>query len=347
MTVNMSLLSRLEKRIKSRAEGTSKFIHTGPCRSFEQLAKVLLSKFPSTAKPAESSTENAPNAASDREETDDDQHELREEISKLLTTHEGPAAGQSGSAERRVLQALQRNYSLGKDMRWFSRVFYHALSVYRLDLVESQAQHCEDLQQSDSTSSIAMLAGQASSGRCTLKFQPKYLEDALASMGGILLKESGERLEVVTTDPRIQALCDLSGPQVALVLAARRILTRDSLRPEEGDKQPRPLTFDRMWEEYRSSYKGQSSRYTQRVLVHAFDALMVMGLLRPAADHTRDGPFQYRGRDRTAYCADWNTAAARMPLQLTVDIHREVKQALEKNLLHCSTALREWGRKAN
>jgi hypothetical protein len=133
-------------------------------------------------------------------------------------------------------------------------------------------------------------------------------------------------------------------------LAARRILHRDTGKTyssnnsicQEAAELPQ-LTLHRMLHEYQTFYKG-NSRYSTRLLRHAFFDLLDTGLFRPAADHSGVGPLQYQWRDHHGDTNDVD-GVDRMPLHLTVDIHREVKRALDdNNVLHCSTALREWGK---
>jgi hypothetical protein len=213
---------------------------------------------------------------------------------------------------------------------------YSALALYRYDLVVLSQQ-------------------QQSTEKKDIRFHCKYLEEALVDMGGSLLRggfmgSTTASTTVTETDFRLQALRDLSGPQVALLLAARRILFRDSCTSRSQDEaahlQPQ-LTLKRILNEYRSSYKGQSSRYTEHILQNAFVDMLEINIFRPAMDHTGSGPFQYLHQDIPLGDHNNMDVVERMPLQMTLDIHREIKEAIDSNMLNCSTALREWGRKAN
>lgn len=318
LTSDSAIMMRLEKRIKSRAEGTAKFFLTGPCRTYQDLTNVLCSQI----------------LKGNDDDITSDAQRLKQELSEILSA--------SNSTEDRVQQRVQetlfRDYRLGKDMRWFTRVMYHALSLYRYDLVEKSTQTPENA----SNLSAVVQA-----------FHSRYLEEALIDMGGSFVKDNisaASNLAEQESDQRIQALRDLPGPQVALVLVARRILHRDSSssrNQNEAALQHQQLTLSRMLHEYQSSYKGQSASYSSRVLRNAFTELMEVGLFRPAADHTGTGPFQYQHRDDSLYSYNNMDVVERMPLHLTLDIHREVKPAIENNILNCSTALREWGRKTN
>jgi hypothetical protein len=224
----------------------------------------------------------------------------------------------STSGER-IQLVLDRNHKLGKDLRWFCRVVSCALALYRED--------CQSLlRQQNDPPNVPPLS------------QEHFLH-ALTLMNASFANESSERLvENFAVDPRMQALLDLSAPQVALVLAARRILARDALTE---DSSPKPLTLQRMLVEY-SNFRG-SHRYNDKILVNSFQGLLETDVLIPSADHTGGGPLQYR---YTLGYRDFSTLS-RMPLHLPVDMDRELEKALKNNLLSCSTALREWGKKKN
>ena len=171
-----------------------------------------------------------------------------------------------------------------------------------------------------------------------------------------------------SADLRIQTLRDLSGPLLVLVLSARRILYRDSCAQQHrsshtrGDgpnseilsattateHNPQQLTLRRMINEYQTSYKGLTSKYSVRILQKSFIELLEIGIFRPSMDHSGTVPFQYQFRDTFLYQHHNFDIIERMPLHMTLDIHYDVKYAIDNNLLwNCSTALREWGRKIN
>jgi hypothetical protein len=315
VTSHQGIMGMLEKRIRSRAEGTSRFIHFGPCPSFSALSSLLLSKFDPSA---DDSTNQEANSS---------QTSLHQQVTQILTRPTQDA----DTLESRVFNALQRDYRLGKSIRFFSRVFSMALSIYRQD--------CQ--------TQMKKIRSPRDSGDCIASpplFHAQYIFDSLMDMGSSLVTETGDRdlvlVDGVAVDPRIQALKDLSGPQVALILSARRVLARDSIREDTST----PLTLDRILEEYRT-YQGSSNRYGGHVMKKSFQDLAEMNFFRPAADHSGGGPLQYN-HDPSNLPVDLNTVG-RVPIHLTVDIHRELRKALEKNLLDCSTTLREWGRKTN
>ena len=174
-------------------------------------------------------------------------------------------------------------------------------------------------------------------------FQPHYFWQALISMNASLAHTTSTlQVENMAANPRMQALMDLSGPQVALVLSARRILARDA-QNEDDSSSPKPLTLQRMIQEYQS-YRGPN-RYPERLLTQSFWMLLETDVLRPSADHVGGAPLQY-GYSQQWYAMDQATIS-RLPLHLPVDVPRELDQALKDNLLECSTSLRDWGRKNN
>ena len=356
LTSDSAILARLEKRIKSRAEGTAQFVWTGrqPAsstrKSYEEgLAKILSGSIAVEEEKGDGDTSQAQLLR--REVTDILLG--RNTINNATTVSEDPPTDHSISAReqhQRIHEALEFEHRLGRDVRWFRRVLYHTLALYRHDLVMTQQQEKQSREdnmdeQTQTTVTVAPL-------------HPRYFEEALMDLGGSVApapttkttESSASSTAVVESDLRLQALRDLSGPQVALVLAARRILHRDTGKTgahHQQDAAPEAqLNLSRMLYEYRAFYK--SSRYTEAVLRRAFADLLETGLFRPALDHTGSGPFQYQFRDyETLYSYTNTDTVERMPLHLLLDIHREVKRAIDDNALNCSTALREWGRHTN
>ena len=287
LTCDQGTVRRLEKRIRSRAEGTSQFIDFGPCQTFDIMKKALLSKIPSG--------------------------DLQEQMRKLMET-----SREDSKEKEIVLETLQHDYRLGKDMRWFCRVIGYALALHRQD--------------------VAQMVLDNQPNECT--FNASHLLEAMTDMGASFITKDRDVVQLDgVVDPILRALCDLSGPQIALLLAARRILTREGHRDDRAGTIP--LTAERLWQE-QSSYRGMSSRYNRFQLEQALEDLCSLGLIRPAADHTGGAPFQYQLEN-----VHDKTDLERVALHLTVDVARQLGKALEDDLLQCSTALREWGRKTN
>eukprot|EP00980_Cylindrotheca_fusiformis_P031301 scaffold26138_cov220-Cylindrotheca_fusiformis.AAC.1 len=224
----------------------------------------------------------------------------------------------------KVLSTMEREFRFGKDLRWYSRVLSTALALYRCDIeVEDDF----------------------------VEFKASYLMDALVMLGASI---SDDPVESATThpdfcmvgdcavDPRLQSLLDLSKPQVTLLLAARRILTREAHREQAVTA---PLTVQRMMKEYESSFHCGALYRNEATLTSAAKQLLQRGILVPSTDHSGGGPLQYSTTQVYKMLDPYSLV--RLPLHMPLDIDRELGEALNKNLLDCSTALREWGRKIN
>jgi hypothetical protein len=223
--------------------------------------------------------------------------------------------------------AMEREFRFGKDVRWFSRVVSSALTLYRHDV---------------------LLANSGATTKPPPTFQPHHMLDALVMMGASISDDSHATsatqqpnlclVDDCAVDPRLQALLDLSKPQVALLLCARRILAREDQRENEQV----PLTLQRMFQEYQSFRRG-TVKHTS--LHSAAMALLERGLLVPSMDHSGGGPLHYHVS--YSYKTLDPYSLSRLPLQLPMDIERELGEALNRNVLDCSTALRDWGRKVH
>jgi len=352
LTADSAIMTRLEKRIKSRAEGTAKFMVTGPCPNYQtDLVPILLDSVVDLKETGinEEPGVNTTNTSSSSS-TNVQAQQLRQELSQLLlkSTATTNDHDYDDDPAQIIYETLELEHRVGKDVRWFRRVLYHALASYRHDLLVQQQQQRRRRQQSSNDASEP------------LSLTARYFEEALLDLGGSIPRQklttssnkssnnNNNKNAVVESDLRLQALRDLAGPQVALVLAARRILHRDASKTashhnNESAEQPQ-LTLHRILHEYQAFFKG-NSRYTGPMLRRAFQDLLETGLVRPAADHTGLGPFQYMLRDNNNEA--YSQSVDMEPLHLTVDIHREVKGAIDEDAFNCSTALREWGKHTN
>ena len=195
------------------------------------------------------------------------------------------------------------------------------------------------------------------------KFKAEYFIQALAMTGSLCLtdsqaisatKQSNLCLEQgVAVDPRLQAsLLDLSQSQVALLLAAKRILAREAHLEHSvgltGETAAAavlaPLTLQRMIHEYQSFRRGIQS-YSDELLKEAAHQLLERGVLVPSLDHSGAGPMQYHISFSFETLDPYSLS--RLPLHFPTDLNRELDEALKQNLMNCSTALNEWGRKTN
>ena len=143
MTSDLTTVSKLEKRVQSRAEGTSKIIYFGHDGSYGDLAESLLGKF-----------RGPPEAAGEDGDDRDERNamlDVRDEVEVVLRG--GKSGGGRGNREGHegeidgfalVRRVLQRNYELiGSDMRWVCRVFDVALGLLASDIDECMHQHTE------------------------------------------------------------------------------------------------------------------------------------------------------------------------------------------------------------
>lgn len=225
---------------------------------------------------------------------------------------------------RKVWSTMDRELRFGKDVRWFCRVLSTALAFYRKD-VESEERRPQ--------------------------FNARHLVDALVMLGASISDDTADsatnhpNLCLVgnnAVDPRMQALLDMSKPQVALLLAARRILKREAHREQAVTA---PLSVQRMIKEYESSFRRGALYRNEAILVSAAKQLLQRGILVPSTDHSGGGPLQYSISQ--VYKTLDPFSLVRLPMHMPLDIDRELGEALNRNLLDCSTALREWGRKIN
>lgn len=213
---------------------------------------------------------------------------------------------------------LEHEFRIGKDVRWFCRVVLGALSLFRHDVTMADV---------------------------TPNFGPHHLLEAIAMQGVSISNDDGtSKLDSFgigerAMDLRFQALLDLPQSQVALLLAARRILTREAHREQAVTA---PLTIQRMLNEYTTSFRRGRSDSS---LVPAAKQLLQQGLLIPSAEHSGGAPLQYSLSSKYKNLDPYSLV--RLPLHLPIEIDRELGEALNKSLLDCSTALREWGRKVN
>ena len=303
ITCHNGTMSLLEKRIRSRAEGTTRFIYFGPCASWQDWVEIVGKQL----------------------QTDDGESSrnlVHDEWMSLVTLNPNEVIQRE---RQQVLDCLRRSFNLGYSVRWLFRVLSTALLLYRHDLKYGSGP--------TDGGGITAKVGSSSFQSCLMQ--------SLASNSGPFLTASGEKdlilVDNLAVNDRIQALRDLSGPQLAIVLASRRILVRDSHRENTV-----PLTFDRIMEEYKS-YKGNSNRYSRRILWVSFRDLLDSGLIRPGTDHSGTVPLQYNMDD--SFLDLSAPTVGKIPLHLNLDIHRELQKAIDQKLLDCSAALQEWGKK--
>ena len=337
----LTTTSSYEKRVRSRAQGTSKVIYfncgedkdaTNTSRVlYGTLVEVLLSNF-DIHMGREGSLEAG----------------FLEELKKRLKTYLLPQSltesqqsqqGQSAIDEKemdrkyRIHDIFMINRELGKPTRWFCRVISLALTLYVATVQEMMQEENK-----------------------IPDFDESYLIEGLSVMGadvflleqipGVSDREGGEdqdHLSIIT--PNIQDLMDLSSSQAAVLLSATRIMKRDV--QSEDDKVPtKALTYERIRREYESYFVAQgkssgSDRYDEVIFFKAFLQILYK-IFFPAKDHTGVGPNQYYFSKKLSEMR--HEMLKKTPLHVSVDIERDVMKALAANKLKCSAALKDWAK---
>jgi hypothetical protein len=365
MTTELTAVTRLEKRVQSRAEGTSKLIYFGHNKDYDDLVKCVIGKF------------YTPPASCDSDVDEyNEQHamlEIREDVETILRGG-GKLDGNLDNSDEDddeindftlIQRVFQRNYNLkGSDMRWVCRVFEVALGLLASG-IDERIHHCIESNSDDPQSQEEYVS--------TPKLTPSHVAQALAIMSaslddisdsigppgiptrstlelirwGQLIGDPNHYSCLVGTHSRLLALLGLSGPQVAVLLAARRIEARDG--SAEGNKQPKslPLTYQRIQDEYATSfvasgrYTISSDRYPLHVLHRSCTELMELGIICLKKQMCGGGALQYGHNDVLCCGSD----ISNLPLHVNVEWDLEFVSILKAGLLQCSTALREWGMK--
>ncbi|KAL3801542.1 hypothetical protein HJC23_000980 [Cyclotella cryptica] len=384
LTTNLSTVSKFEKRVLSRAEGTSKFIYFGRMSQYDDLVEGLLMAFHS---PLDSLLAKSGDDEKEYPESEA-MMELRKDVEYILRGgdryhEEDNEVDDDYSIVRRV---IERNYEVrDMDMRWFCRVLDVALGLLASDIESSKMSYMQSLSDDVERSHNA-------EDPANVKLTPSHFAIALNALGasicdtmrtrrpgipssdslmlirwGKLLGDPNHYSTVVGNEPRLRALLDLSGPQVAVLLAAQRILARDdslyttedavdSFRKQGAHGSSRtiakfaaPLSYQRIHDEYTTSfvasgrYTTSSDRYPSHILRRAFIDLLELDLIRLKKDHSGGGPLQYE------HCDVLSTGATitHLPLLVNLQMEEEFMGLLIAGVLHCSTALREWGMKTS
>ena len=381
MTSQLSTVGTFEKRVRSRAEGTSKIIYFGRPSSYETMVSMLSSKFD-----VDFRTEGEAKKSC-RRLGDQLKHIMQPTVRRRMIDVD------EENEDARVRAMLKRNYQLGKDVRWFCRVLTVALSLLAEGCARSSLQNDNEAA-SPNAGDLVGRTEDDSSSKAAPKLTSRYILEALMTMGGMVKTEedvasaitmsstgrssltSASRGGSSTTigrggstadygpfdkngrtfaqagwdDPRIQELLDLPESQLAVLLSARRILSRDAA---EDSSMPKPLTFGRIKREFETFHRGNvgsgltTNLYEGNLLHFAFLHLLETGLICPAGDHTGGGPLQYYFHHTRTHAAMEPMALAKMPLHILLDINSELGVLLKDKMLDCSTALREWAMRIN
>ncbi len=364
MTTDLTAVTKLEKRVQSRAEGSSKLIYFGHNKDYDDLVKCLIGKFctPPTS------------CDSDADEYTE-QHamlEIRGEVEMILRG--GKLDGNTITPENDggdkindfalVQRVFQRNHNLrGSDLRWVCRVFEVALGLLASD-IDEQIYHSFD-NHSDSPPTPEeyvfapkLIPSHVAKALVTMSASLDGISSAVEMPGiptqgtlelirwGQLIGDPKHYSCLVGTNSRLLALLSLSGPQVAVLLAARRIEARE-VSTGDGCKQSEslPLTYQRIQDEFATSfvasgrYTISSDRYPLHALYRSFNELMELGII--CLKRQMCGGGVLRGHD-VPCCGP---ESSKLPLHVNLDWDLEFIVFLKAGLLQCSTALREWGLK--
>jgi Cdc6-like AAA superfamily ATPase len=365
ITSSFSALTLLEKRIRSRAEGTAKIIYLRTPPTYQGLLNILeyklkncivgkdiikrLSHYPKYGIETNNNKGDGGSGGDGDGGTKETSTVEQQKNSNRKNDEDDNNDNTTTEEDIKISVAMEREFRLGKDLRWFSRVIAATLSLYRHDCLMAMPTQRHDDEIGRHTSETAAAAASSEEGDLIVlnNFHTKYIRNAMIMMGASVFDSVAASrqpdlciVDGVATSPRLQALLDLSTPQVALLLCVKRILTREEHRDQAVAA---PLTMERILKEYESFRRGSTSSVgNAKLLKRAAYHLMEHGLLVPSMDHSGGGPMQYcvtkmyRNLD--------NYRILRLPLQVPLEIDRELGKALELNLLECPTALKEWGK---
>lgn len=363
LTTDISTSSKLEKRVLSRAEGTSKFIYFGRMLTYNDCIEGVLMPFHVQFNSSDSSNAVAMLA-------------LRKEVEFILRGGDNYRKGDEDVNDCALIRRVLEN-SLevrGIDMRWFCRVLDVALGLLAADIEDRKHEYIQR--------SCVNVEERVSASKIDIRLMPCHLAMALSAMGAYacnIVRANGHgpstdslvlsRWERLSKGPyrgndlRIRALFDLAGPQVTILLAARRIMSRDDTRSTIEDEvdcarkqgvnkktmitMASPVTYQRILDEYTTTfvasgrYTISSDRYPPHLLYRALTDLIELNLIRLKKDHSGRGPLQYE------HCDSLSSGAiiTNLPLHINIDMDEEFLGLLKGGILHCSTALREWGLK--
>jgi len=254
----------------------------------------------------------------------DDDHLVVRHICEQIKEFLLPIKMNSYDNDDSIYSICIKNHRNGKSLRWFSRVLTVALSF----LLE-----VSQYQEEPSMPTIVKI----------------HLMEALSCMHGIFPSSPLQTQSQFSCDlnPRIQSILELSGPQVAMLLSARRILVRSASSDKEEisySKNLSQVTFQHIQNEYESFVKKHSTiKYSTSILYNAFCSLLEFGVIHSISDHAGSksnfSQFDYsRSRERQR---DFRNIS----VDIDALLDKEIDIVLKYGWLDCSTGLRDWGMK--
>jgi len=344
MTARLPVYGLFEKRVKSRAEGTSRIIHFGKPTTFESFVNTLLSNFDIDATVGEGNCANKdlnysqtlklavkrillPN---DNVQGDEDRNNL---LPEDLDAHET-----ARDEKYKVSNIFALHWKKGSSVRWFCRVVSVALTLFTEDI------------------RLARIADEEGKNSLLPNFDGTFLIEGLKAMSASIATIDGSSKSVASmssqkpsnnciSSVRINELMDLSWSQLAVLLSAKRILARDAQVIQEG--LTKVLTFERMQNEYKSYFLAQgkgsgADRFDDDVFFKSFLEMMYI-YFRPAKDHTGVGPNEYHFSNKFSPVVMEHQLLKKTPLHWNIH-ESELIEALKEQRLSCSAALRDWAK---
>lgn len=168
ITTKLSTLESLERRVKSRVQGSQYFIYLGYFTEFRTLLSVLKSKFlvavrgakkqeekdctstiANTMRNDDHDTRTNENSSSEKDMIDWKQtviHTIASQFASILDEEKSPGEEEERASEETyecdnkgnsIRDLFYKNWNLGKDIRWFSHICFVALSLCMTDYISN------------------------------------------------------------------------------------------------------------------------------------------------------------------------------------------------------------------
>ena len=408
-TDRIHTMNGLEKRVQSRAEGTSRTVYFDMPGGHEELVAGLLGKF--YVPPNEEEDGADGEGAGEGGEDDYTEYramvELRDEVAAILNAPDDDDDDEDGlpssdeaslRRDRRLVRdAVRRSHAGGADMRFFVGAVDAALGYLSHEIDEAEASLLGGDGDVAATAVPVLTPGHLARGLYGMgaRFEgpgggtsarlvgpagPGGLDaDRLGRLVAAGAGDGGRDGAPTRTDPVRDALASLTGPQAAVLLAARRISARDASRSgavdgadaatraargEQGRRGGRdggaasasgradvsvPITYERIEDEYLTSFV-RSGRYTvgsdgfpPHVLRSAFANLAERDLIRFRRDGTSSGSYRRMVAAESSSASSAGDPIRTMPLVFLVDHEAQLAESVRDGTVRISTSLREWG----
>jgi len=343
----LTTTSSYEKRVRSRAQGTSKVVYFNSSKEddesatssnlYTSLVNMLMSNFDVLGEDKFMPTRDGLVGDTDHSNLRFSEH-LKNRVKCILLPQLVAASSEDGPIDEKVTDEKYKihdifklNRECGKTIRWFCRVLSVALTLYVAKVQKSHNGSIPVFNQSYVLEGLKVMEADS------------FISEPRPITAGCEAPK-GDLFEVT---PRLQDLMDLSGSQVAVLLSAKRILKRDCQIVDER-LPSKPLTYERIRKEYESYFLAQRKssgpdRYDESVFFTAFQQILG-GMIFPAKDHTGGGPNQYYFSRKFTAGGMQQQLLKKTPLHLGFHIDRDLMIALSADKLKCSTALKDWAK---